>query len=178
MSRNVVQFQRRQRPRVRARRLQSAPPRRRYPLVPWALIVVAVGLLAIAVINREDGADPNAASSLEGTPSRVVDGDTFDLAGQRIRLMGIDAPEMETAAGPLARDALVTLLARGPITCRDTGERSYGRTVATCQDAVGEDLGGAMVAAGWATDIPRFSRGRYQSSEWRARNAGYGMFAR
>lgn len=91
--------------------------------------------------------------------------------------MGVDAPEMGTAAGPLARDALATLLADTPISCSDTGERSYRRTVATCRNAAGQDVGIAMVAAGWAVDIPRFSGGRHQLAEWKARLAGEGMYA-
>jgi endonuclease YncB( thermonuclease family) len=35
---------------------------------------------------------PAIAAELTG-PTRVIDGDTLDLAGTRIRLWGIDAPE-------------------------------------------------------------------------------------
>jgi endonuclease YncB( thermonuclease family) len=85
---------------------------------------------------------------------------------------------MATAAGPGAREALIRIVSSGPISCRDTAERSYDRVVAICREASGSDLAEAMVSAGWATDIPRFSGGRYQLSEWRARRARVGMFAR
>lgn len=114
---------------------------------------------------------------LRGEPTHIVDGDTFDLSGRRIRLAGIDAPEMDTAAGHGAREALVRLIGNAPITCSDTGERSYRRVVPTCRDEQGMDIAETMVRSGWATDIPRFSGGRYQVSESRARALGLGMFA-
>jgi len=43
-------------------------------------------LVALAV------AAPAVAAEITG-PARVIDGDTIDIAGTRIRLWGIDAPE-------------------------------------------------------------------------------------
>ncbi|WP_299643037.1 hypothetical protein [Devosia sp.] len=55
-------------------------------------ILTGLGLLAVYA------ALPEAPFSLDGPPltgtvERVVDGDTIDIAGQRIRLVGLDAPE-------------------------------------------------------------------------------------
>lgn len=37
------------------------------------------------------------SSTLAAAPSTVVDGDTVELAGERIRIANIDAPEVRTA---------------------------------------------------------------------------------
>jgi endonuclease YncB( thermonuclease family) len=43
--------------------------------------------------------------------ARVIDGDTVDLdSGERVRLFGIDAPELSARCGPQARDTLVFFL--------------------------------------------------------------------
>lgn len=95
-----------------------------------------------------------------------------------MRLHGIDAPEMSTAEGQLARDHLTSLTSNRAITCDDTGQRSYDRIVAICRDADGADLAAEMVRGGWARDLPRFSMGRYASYEVEARLAGRGMHTR
>ena len=57
----------------------------------------------------------------------VVDGDTLEVAGERIRLFGIDAPEMKQTCewpgktvpcGRLATTALMDLTAGSEITCK------------------------------------------------------------
>jgi len=157
---------------LRPRRRRRTPP---YGLIAFALLLVWA---AVIVISQPRFGAEGRDDQLRGEPTHIVDGDTFDLSGRRLRLAGIDAPEMDTVAGASAREALVSLIANAPIVCRDTGERSYGRVVATCRDAQGVDVAETIVRAGWATDIPRFSGGRYQLSEWRARRERLGMFAR
>lgn len=66
---------------------------------------------------------------------RVVDGDTIKIAGERIRLPDIDAPEIfhprcpeERALGLAAKDALAGLLTSNPWHLAPTGKRDrYGR---------------------------------------------------
>lgn len=87
------------------------------------------------------------------------------MGAVRIRLHGIDAPEMNTANGRAAREHLRSLIGGGEIRCSDTGSRSYDRVVAACFGPDGRDLALAMVEDGWAVDLPRFSGGRYQAAQ-------------
>lgn len=103
------------------------------------------------------------AQQSEG-PAVVVDGDTLKFGHQRVRLYGIDAPELHQtcdggtwAAGRLARDALVGLIGGQPVACVAVVPRDrYGRPVSTC--SVGKmDLNGEMVERGWAWAFTRYT---------------------
>jgi endonuclease YncB( thermonuclease family) len=125
--------------------------------------------------------DPKDARTLFGAPT-VVDGDTLKIAGERIRLHGIDAPELRQTcadgwpAGDAARRALVGLVAAGTPHCdRGTTDR-YGRTVAICR-VNGDDIGVAMVRQGFAWAYITYSW-RYLPEEWLAWFDGAGVHAR
>ncbi|MBZ6075292.1 thermonuclease family protein [Microvirga puerhi] len=72
----------------------------------------------------------------------VIDGDTIEIHGQRIRLNGIDAPESRQACpgrnrkeyryGQKAAVALADEIGRATVTCRQTDTDRYARIVATC----------------------------------------------
>jgi endonuclease YncB( thermonuclease family) len=71
----------------------------------------------------------------------VVDGDTFYLGAERIRLRGIDTPERGEPGAAVARWRLVQLLHSGaPVAIRRHGADAYGRTLADVY------VGGANVA--------------------------------
>jgi micrococcal nuclease len=86
----------------------------------------------------------------------VVDGDTFWLKGEKIRIANIDTPElgkpacldeMERAAKATRR--LVELLNGGDLALNREGLDQYGRTLATLgRDGV--DIGDVLVAEGLA----------------------------
>ena len=103
-------------------------------------------------------AAPAAALPLCGAGPRencVVDGDTIWLAGEKIRLLGIDAPELTgakcAAESALARQAAERLaaLTQGRIVVAREGTDRYGRTLARLSVAAG-DLGGILIAEGLA----------------------------
>lgn len=109
----------------------------------------------------------------------VTDGDSLVLSGKRIRLHGIDAPELRQScadgwpAGALARAALAAVIDRRPVECSPVTLDRYGRTVARCT-AGGRDLGAAMVAAGMAYAFTRYSV-EYEPQERAARARGLGV---
>jgi micrococcal nuclease len=98
-------------------------------------------------------------------PAWVIDGDTLDIRGMRIRLAGVDAPEMDQPYGKTAKWALVKLCKGQEIRAVFDGDLSHDRTVATCYLPDGRDLSAEMVKAGLAIDWPKFSRGKYAGLE-------------
>lgn len=122
-----------------------------------------------------------AALLLAGAASaaslHIRDADTIVLDGTPVRLNGVDAPELKTAAGKDAKRWMVNYLRGKEITCDLNGERSYDRWIGVCY-ADGEDIGAAVVAAGKALDCRRYSGGRYSALETpaarsRIKRAGY-----
>lgn len=95
----------------------------------------------------------------------VIDGDTIDIAGARIRLAGIDAPEMDHPFGKAAKFALMRLCKGTVIRAVTEGDLSHDRLVATCYLPDGRDLSAEMVKAGHAIDWPKFSCGKYRHLE-------------
>jgi len=63
-------------------------------------------------------------------PVSAVDGDTLRMGGERIRLRGIDTPELNEPGGQEAKQRLEQLLHDGPIRIVPYGQDVYGRTVA------------------------------------------------
>jgi micrococcal nuclease len=88
---------------------------------------------------------------------RVHDGDTFSAVHGKVRLHGVNAPELSEARGEAARHRLAQLLASGPITVVPRLEDIYGRTVADVY-VDGRNVADAMRAEGF--DKPRLWRPR------------------
>jgi micrococcal nuclease len=86
----------------------------------------------------------------------VVDGDTFWLAGEKIRPVGFDAPEMGpprcSGAGPLGRAArarMLVLMNSGPVALSRQGKDQFGRTLAIVAVG-GREIGAVLEAEGLA----------------------------
>ena len=88
-------------------------------------------------------------------PARVVDGDTVIVNGTSIRLRGVDAAELGTARGENAKRVMRALVT-GELTCRLTGEKTWGREVGYCMTADGIDINQAIIASGAALACPRY----------------------
>lgn len=126
---------------------------------------------------------PSAAMTLGGA-ARAVDGDTLDLQGERIRLIGIDAPEISQdcerggkrwPCGDWARGELHARITGHKVSCKGQERDRYGRLLATCR--IGDaDLGQSLVRDGVAFAYRRYSTA-YVSDEKRAERAGIGLWA-
>lgn len=101
------------------------------------------------------------------TACTATDGDTLRCGDERVRLLGIDAPELHgcrpgrqcvAGDGAAARGALVELLAGHQLTIERTGTDVYGRTLAVVF-ADGRNLSCGMIAAGQAVYVPRWDNG-------------------
>ncbi|WP_282171188.1 thermonuclease family protein [Ruegeria atlantica] len=95
---------------------------------------------------------------------QVRDADTIVVDCTPVRLQGVDAPELETAAGRDARRWMFNYLRGKAVECQLTGERTYDRYVGVCY-VDGQDIGAAVIAAGHALDCARYSGGRYRDLE-------------
>jgi endonuclease YncB( thermonuclease family) len=134
------------------------------------LILVALAIALVAVRREPE--------RLDGQP-RVIDGDTLELGGRRLRLAGLDAPELSQTCeregavyrcGETARDALRELV-RGGMACTVSGHDKYRRDLARCE-ASGRDVGSVLVSRGVAV-----AYGRYEAEEREARQRAVGVWA-
>ena len=95
----------------------------------------------------------------------MIDGDTLVVQKTRIRLFGIDAPELNHPYGKQAKWALVALCDGQAVRAEVTENDCHGRTVARCFLRDGRDLSEEMVKLGLAIDWPKFSGGVYRPLE-------------
>jgi len=110
----------------------------------------------------------------------VIDGDSIIINNEKIRLDGIDAPELHQECskngvkyqcGIKARNYLRSLLRQGNLSCKAWERDKYERHLGHC--VVGKiDINKKMVSDGWAVAF-----GSYYSEEKNARDAAVGLWA-
>lgn len=139
----------------------------RIALMPVSLVV----RFAIAVIGPDRTGDFTAKNVY------VVDGDTLHSDGRKIRIYGIDAPEMgQGQQGELAKRQMQKLVGRRTIRVEPITVDHYGRSVARV--FVGKrDIGKAMVAYGYAVSTIKAYHADAQNAR-RTRAGLYGRFGR
>lgn len=151
-----------------------------------AIVMIAertVDFLADSVgVVRDALGGQVADAALTGT-ARIIDGDTLEVNGARVRLHGIDAPETAQncrsgarvwSCGREATRALARRIGSRPVACKELDRDRYGRVVAVCSVG-GEDLNGWMVAEGWAFAYRKYSM-RYLAEEMAAKVAKRGVW--
>ncbi len=158
---------------------ESAPFRVRVRLVALAL----AGPVGFAAALFTGAASAPAAQGPSGR-AIVVDGDTIDIGGERIRLEGIDAPEHAQtcgrkwlgswACGAGATRALASFIGNRRVDCDNEGHDKYGRILGLCQ-VDGRDINAEMVRAGYAWAFVKYSS-RYVAEEAEARKAESGIW--
>jgi endonuclease YncB( thermonuclease family) len=138
-----------------------------------------IALSSLAVLSLAPAA---SAADLIGQAS-IIDGDTIEIHGQRIRLFGIDAPEHDQLCeaggaqyrcGQQAALALADQIGRHTVDCVPHDVDRYGRVVAVCS-AAREDLNAWMIRKGWALAYRHYSTA-YVPDEDAAHLAGAGIW--
>ncbi|TWF49758.1 thermonuclease family protein [Neorhizobium alkalisoli] len=114
-------------------------------------------------------------------PFFAIDGDTLAAGIERLRLLGIDAPESdqtcgdgkggEWACGDAARKALSDLSSDTLAECRGEARDQYKRILVHCRRA-GVDINAELVRRGLAV-----ASGGYKAEETAARGEGRGIWA-
>jgi endonuclease YncB( thermonuclease family) len=133
-------------------------------------------LLALAAAS-------SAAPPIYGI-ARANDGDSLTIGSTRIRLFGIDAPELDQTCerngliwgcGKEAAGRLSALVTGREVQCNPVSVDQYNRVLARCSIR-GTDLNSDMVAAGYAVAFRRYSID-YVPEEESARAAERGIWA-
>jgi len=145
---------------------------RRNTIVSWAIAVLAV----VSPIGQAH------AQLLTGTAT-ATDGDSLVVGSQRVRLFGIDAPELDQTCttdgsswpcGTQAKERLNELINGQRVDCQITGLDQYGRTLGRCSTEF-LDINEAIVELGWALAYREYSQD-YVAAEDRARQRKAGIW--
>jgi endonuclease YncB( thermonuclease family) len=155
-----------------------------------AVIVFALGTITgeLATVCRSMASERSSEFSAVIGRASVIDGDTIEIHGTRIRLNGIDAPESNQVCtdtsgkrygcGRASANFLDEFLSHSvPARCVPIGTDRYGRMVADCYRADDADVASQMVRSGWALDWPKYSNGRFAADERFARSGRLGVWS-
>lgn len=147
------------------------PYHRRLMVFLWSISVICMAATSFSF----------AASA--SAKVHIIDGDTIDMEGKRIRLYGIDAPEIKQLCyksdhqypcGKYAQDALKRITISGNVRCVEKYYDFYGRIVAEC--FIGDtNINALMVEQGWAMAYRRYSK-QYVFQENLARTKKRGIW--
>lgn len=134
-------------------------PARRLAL--FALVAAGLGVLGL----WGGTVQANLSTVSITGPIRVIDGDTFEVAGTKIRLHAIDAPEsdqmceteqgVDWACGGWITKVVADRYRGKTASCEVLDTDRYGRSVARCT-ALGEDVGTWLVREGMAFAYPKY----------------------
>ena len=101
------------------------------------------------------------AWAFNGTVSGVRDGDTVTVSGKRVRLFGIDAPELSQPGGEDARDFLASHAQGRTVRVEKKDRDDYGRVVGVVLLPDGTELNALMVKSGHAWVYTKYCRDCY-----------------
>lgn len=119
------------------------------------------------------------AWAFTGTVTRVHDGDTVTVDGKRVRLYGIDAPELAQPGGVEARDFLAARLTGRTVRVLKKDKDDYGRVVGVVLLPEGEEVNSLMVRSGHAWVYSQYCRDCFglKLVQAYARAKGLGLWA-
>jgi endonuclease YncB( thermonuclease family) len=161
--------------RYRRQHRPQPPLTGRSKVFDYLLTALVLGLLTLVVLRVQEIESVNQAGI-----AKVLDGDSLELNGERIRLEGIDAPEFDQmcntggkamACGQEARRRLRELAGATRLNCKGWQRDKYERLLAVCE-AGGKHINREMVRSGWAV-----AYGAYATEEAQARRSKLGLWA-
>lgn len=119
----------------------------------YILLKIFVFLLCAGIISFAE------TRALDGKSIKVVDGDSLEIDGTRIRLKGIDAPEYfqycfdennkKYECGKMSRAYLEKLTKSDDFYCKSNKTDKYKRELSVCY-AKGKNINELMIEQGWA----------------------------
>ena len=120
------------------------------------LVIFSFSLAFIVVLVRQDWGGVQSTDlqcpDCETIPvTRIIDGDTFVSGDMRIRLYGLDAPEVGETCADKATDRLKELA--GSTVRVEEGSRTidpYGRALAYVYTEAGDSIDELLLREGWA----------------------------
>ena len=166
-----------------------------FPQHQRVMIAIMFGAVSVyALAAQKDRVEQIASLRLIDPKPRVVDGDTLDVNGSRVRIVGVDAPDEDRpalkAVSTLALRALVardsglecarslydfTVVQGGSCGGRAT---SFGRLNLSCRFRANKaSVAATMVAQGYAVDYRRYSGGAYVKLMQEAARQRRGLWA-
>lgn len=116
--------------------------------------------------------------ALSGKVVSIHDGDTITILQDKeqikVRLFGIDAPELKQPYGKKSKQFLANLIAGEVVEVEENGKDRYKRTIGTFY-LNGKDINAQMVENGYAWAYRKFSK-KYTAQESKARKQGLGLW--
>ena len=154
--------------------------------------LIAILLAVLPAAGPAFGATAQKPGKFSGVPNttirgegRALEGDLLSVAGTTVRLMGIDAPDAgqlcknryghELDCFTIARDVLAGLIQGQEVECTVADQDRNRQKQGECR-VRGIDLGGAMVARGWAFQYWGLTSA-YQTAESYAQSKRMGLWA-
>jgi endonuclease YncB( thermonuclease family) len=145
--------------------------------MPFVALAFAL-VLCVAALSANVLAGDSTDVAFSGTAT-VIDGDGLEVAGKKVRLFGVDAPETSQyckaeggyrrRCGQYATVELDRMAGGKPVVCTPKDTDRYGRVVAVCK-VEGRDVGREMVRAGWAVAYVRYSKDYVADERWAREN--------
>ena len=116
--------------------------------------------------------------ALSGKAVSIHDGDTITILQNKqqikVRLFGIDAPELKQPYGKKSKQFLANLIADKVVEVEENGKDRYKRTIGTIY-LNGADINAQMVANGYAWAYRKFSK-KYTAQESQAKSQKLGLW--
>ncbi|MBD0416151.1 thermonuclease family protein [Oryzicola mucosus] len=156
-------------------RFTSAKPTKRRRFLDYALAAAVLFMTGVVVLRLNEAAKQTLAGAVD-----VNDGDSLTVKGARIRLWGLDAPELnqicardgrDYPCGRMARETLKDMIGTASIRCEGWEHDRYGRLLAECWNGQA-NLNRDLVRKGWAV-----SYGGYEAEEAAARQDLAGLWS-